>query len=121
MTQRARDMSELDDVFLVCRTTTHAWEPVVTFPVMKGRREVWETTWICQREVTAKVPNPSTRTDPVIMTGRHRGELLAAPTRTYPDGYLLEPGAGKNPKRAARAELVGRMPRKQGRRRLRAV
>lgn len=111
MAKRPRDLSELDTVFLQCRTVGHAWEPIGLFIDRHGRRQVWSASWVCDRERRARIRRPTQRDDITATGGRDVGRLLGVRYH-YADGYLLAPGTkiGRGRARpAARIEFIGRL------------
>lgn len=110
MPQRARDLSELDEVFLECRVLTHNWEPERTYITTHDKRTVLEIHLVCDRERKAGVLNPNRRVDYRARTGKARGKLIDR-SMSYAPGYLLAPGTGHGRGTArtqAAAELVSR-------------
>lgn len=112
MIARARDFSDLSDVFLTCRTMGHAWEARVTFITKEGKRKAYDARWYCEREARAGVETPTEKMVVSFASGPHKGQLARSARYYHASGYLMEPqvGIGRGRSRPmARAELMDRL------------
>ena len=105
---RKRPLSEVDDVFVVCRAWAHQWEPEITYSEVRNGRRVLRQVLVCRREADADVEHPTTKEIEMYARGKHQGEYATTPTYDYAEGYAAE-GVGRGKARVvARAEVAQR-------------
>jgi hypothetical protein len=106
---KTESIDRLPDVFLKCRTFTHAWEPQVTYLETVGRHTVHRCVLVCSREAAAGVPDPSEKEMLSYAKGRYAGSLVEPARYKLADGYLVSEQLGRGRQRpAARLELMTR-------------
>jgi hypothetical protein len=107
---RTSRIDDLSNVFLMCRTVGHAWQPQVTYVEQHGRRTLHRGVWVCEREKAAGVTDATEKEVLSFAKGRSAGGLFETPRYRYADGYLVSEKLGRGRQRpVARLALMDRL------------